>query len=460
MLHPACSRHALCLPTCSRHAAALLTPPWAASLRPPPPPAPAPAPPPPPAAALCSGGYTWKVEGLGGGGLRGSPPGRSLESPPFSVASGRLHFLLRLFPGGDGREASAAHVSLALVLLTPGVQIEADVELTALNQKTGLPLVREAGRAVSLGDCVDRPPAGDAWALPRFLSHARAASFADELFPPPDGLLILGARVSVTNVWGESATVSALHALPASPRADASTRSPIAVAVPPKSMANDFAAMLASGELSDVRFVLSQPAADAAEGLEAKEPVVLRAHRFVLCSRSEGLKALLSSAAGRSGSVELSDVDAQSFKQLLHFLYTDELRSPPDAREALPLLRLSIRFALPRLAAICASAIAADLRPDNAAAAFAAAESMRCAPLRRAALEYIQAHEGPVRASAGWAELRASQPRAAAEVERVLGGPAAGAAVVRSSGRAVEKSSVGPVLYAKREEDLYRNSGF
>ena len=157
--------------------------------------------------------------------LRSYPPGTALDSPPFAVDD--TYFCLRLYPGGSGEEASRGHVSAALALRTPGRRCAVDYEVAALNQATGLPLAREAG-ARELGvdaDGTALPFAAAAATAPRFLSHARAASFRAELLR--GDVLIVTARVTLA----AAADVDA--------RADARRH----VAVPPKSIAADWGAL-------------------------------------------------------------------------------------------------------------------------------------------------------------------------------------------------------------------------
>jgi len=92
---------------------------------------------------------------------------------------------------------------------------------------------------------------------------------------------------------------------------------PVAVEVPPPSMADDFLAMLSEGLHSDVTI-------EAAFG-EAT-PVRFTAHANVLSKRSPVLAAALSSGMRESATrtITVRDVPPLILKALLHFLYTDD----------------------------------------------------------------------------------------------------------------------------------------
>ena len=94
---------------------------------------------------LATGEYTWRIEGLSLDRLRAYPPGKHLESPPFSVDD--TQFYLRLFPAGDGREESKGHVSAFLHIKTAAKKVVVDFELSVLNQSNALMFAREQARA-------------------------------------------------------------------------------------------------------------------------------------------------------------------------------------------------------------------------------------------------------------------------------------------------------------------------
>jgi speckle-type POZ protein len=328
--------------------------------------------------------------------LRAYPPGKALESPSFAVDD--THFVLRLYPGGAGCEASRGHASASLALRTPGRRCAVDYELCALNQATGLPLARDAG-ARELGVDAEGAPlpwAAVATSAPRFLSHARAASFRAELLRA--NVLILTARVTL--------------AAAADAHADARRH----VVVPPKCIAGDWAAMLASGEGADVRFLIPDASAASADA----PPAAFRAHRVVLLGRARGMRSLLAAPGAAAGGVRVEGLTPPAFGALLHYLYTEELESEPSEALAAELLAAADRFDVPRLGALAGARLAAALRVDSAAATLALADAHRAPGLKRAAAEFVGANASAVMATDGWEALCAARPALLAELMRAL----------------------------------------
>ena len=391
-------------------------------------------------------------------------PGKAWESPPFSVGGqGGVHFTLRLCPGGDGGVGSDGHLSLALLLRTQGVSLTADVELSVLNQATGLPLCREQLQGCALGGEVS---------CPRLLSHSRATTFQEELLPK--GVLIVSAVVTLLSAAGENGdALAALHAAAHHPSASpASARRPHHhhhhhhapqaaehTPVPPSKLGGELGALLASGEGADVRLELDAPLSSS-DPTHAGPPAetTFRAHRWLLCARSPGLRALL---GGGKPVLQLSGCEPRAFRAFLFYLYSDELeqQSPPRPLAA-QLLALSQRFEVPRLAALCAHSLAAGLVPEELASVLQLADSTRSLGLRRACFAYLLAHSERVRATPGWAALRGSSPRLFADGERAvadaradyLGLPRQQEAVPGAAARviAVPKASSGETTYKPR----------
>jgi speckle-type POZ protein len=313
------------------------------------------------------------------------------------------HFVLRLYPGGAGCEASRGHASASLALRTPGRRCAVDYELCALNQANGLPLARDAG-ARELGVDAEGAPlpwAAVATSAPRFLSHARAASFRAELLRA--NVLILTARVTL--------------AAAADARGDVRRH----VIVPPKCIAADWASLLASGEGADVRFLIP----DVSGSTDARDAplAAFRAHRVVLLARARGMRSLLAAAGGggaAAGGVRVEGLTPPAFGALLHYLYTEELEAEPSEAQAAELLAAADRFDVPRLGAIAGARLAASLCVDNAAATLALADAHRAPGLKRAAAEFVGANASAVMATDGWEALCAARPALLAELMRAL----------------------------------------
>jgi len=296
-----------------------------------------------------------------------------------------------------------------------------EYELSALNQATGLPLARDAG-ARELGVDNDGAPlrfAAAAAASPRFLSHARAASFHADLLR--GGALLLAARVTLASAADDAA---------------APPRPPLPV--PPKCAHADWRALLESGEGADVRFAVpdAAAAAAAAEGAAPPRPLLaaFKAHRLVLLTRARGMRALLAGAGGGAaagaaagGAVRVEGLTPAAFAAFLHYVYTEELEAEPSEALAAELLAAADRFDVPRLGALAAAALADALRVDNAAATLAAADAARSPALRRAAADFAAANAEEVMATPGWAALCAQRPAMLPDLMRTMGKPRGGA---------------------------------
>ena len=428
-------------------------------------PAPAPAATPAPAPAqsaqapvgvphVATGGITWKVDGLPTvDKLRSSLPGKSLESPPFSVGS--LHFSLLLWPGGDGSPGSEGHVSLGLRLGTPGACSRVEYDLSVVNQATGIALTRITnpwGQLVELSCSPEEPvprgthgradaeampgagapssahhapPSPDMARWPQFLSHARVANFREELMRA--GALVVCARVSLasagpTHDSGDHGSARHHH------RGTHHGHSH-PVPVPPRRLAADWGAMLSSGDGADVRFIVRPLASATTSAAAASLPVTFLAHRLVLCTRCAGMRTLLGGVAAAVGggggyaqqqAFEIGDCDADSFGSLLHFLYTDDLEARQDEHALSALLALASRFDVPRLAGLCAHRLADMLTPSNALHLALLGDTAKCPALRRAATECMKGHVDEVTSQPEWDHAIASHPRFMADLTRQL----------------------------------------
>ncbi|BAF26553.1 hypothetical protein OsI_33651 [Oryza sativa Indica Group] len=89
-------------------------------------------------------------------------------------------------------------------------------------------------------------------------------------------------------------------------------------AVPPSEMSRQFADLLASGDGADVEFRVGGE--------------TVAAHRAVLAARSRVFRAELfgpmKEGVAANGTIQVDDMDAEVFRSLLHFVYTDSL--PPE----------------------------------------------------------------------------------------------------------------------------------
>jgi speckle-type POZ protein len=120
------------------------------------------------------------------------------------------------------------------------------------------------------------------------------------------------------------------------------------------------------------------------------------AHRWVLEARSPVFKADLSFAYKINDNTDkllrVDDMDAQVFKILLQFIYTD---SPPEnclleeASKAERLLVAADRYKLEKLKRICEDALCRHISMGSVASALALAEQHRCPVLWEACMQFL-----------------------------------------------------------------------
>ncbi|XP_066368909.1 BTB/POZ and MATH domain-containing protein 1-like [Miscanthus floridulus] len=94
-----------------------------------------------------------------------------------------------------------------------------------------------------------------------------------------------------------------------------------------------------------------------------------------------------------SESVRIEDIDADVFKAMLHFIYTDwapELDQEPEvAAMAQHLLAAADRYGLDRLKLICGSKLPGGISIDTVATTLALAEQHNCSLLKAKCVDFI-----------------------------------------------------------------------
>ena len=166
-------------------------------------------------------------------------------------------------------------------------------------------------------------------------------------------------------------------------------------------LADDLRMLLSSGVGADVALVCD----DGGESL--------RAHSAVLSACSPVLAALLRNSSTQAGASTLrvgDDVTLHTLRQLLQFLYTDDLPAPPSREEATHLLNMADQYDVPRLFALCQRTLCDALTVDNAADTLLLAEPFEDAELLKgAALRFVADNARAVLATPGWVRLLSSR---------------------------------------------------
>ena len=200
------------------------------------------------------------------------------------------------------------------------------------------------------------------------------------------------------------------------------------------SLADDMCMLLASGAGADVTLVCS--------GGEQ-----LRAHGALLSVRSPVFAAQL--RGGPRKKVDTSavpvppDVTAHALRQLLQFLYTDDLLEPPSPEEAPDLFRAAAYYNVPRLFDVCERALREALSVDNAADTLLLADTHGARRLKNSVLRFVAANALAVMATPGWAHLFSVRPPLVLEAMHTLaaGEPPAPAQGAGTGGDAGEDSA-------------------
>jgi speckle-type POZ protein len=125
------------------------------------------------------------------------------------------------------------------------------------------------------------------------------------------------------------------------------------------------------------------------------------AHRWVLEARSPVLKADLSLAPmadGTTAELRVDDMDAEVFKTLLRFMYTDS----PSLLEAAPaaerLLVAADRYQVENLKIICEEALCQHIDISSVAATLVLAERHHCSVLTAACMQFFSSSLGNLEA--------------------------------------------------------------
>lgn len=210
-----------------------------------------------------------------------------------------------------------------------------------------------------------------------------------------------------------------------------STRIPMAVGSCTDTTAafvTDFAAMLASGQGSDV----SLKAGNSNDDGTAVQPI--KAHRVVLAARSPvfqrmffGEVSMLETCA--NAEVCLSDVEPQIAECFVQFLYTgrikDELWKDDDA--VCHLLSAGHRYQVSSLVDACVTNLVSSLNEGNAAERLMLADLLGIDRIREAALEYMCASSSrlaKIQSTEAFVRLGEKRPHLALEIMSKMVPPA------------------------------------
>ncbi|BAF28680.1 Os11g0629600, partial [Oryza sativa Japonica Group] len=183
------------------------------------------------------------------------------------------------------------------------------------------------------------------------------------------------------------------------------------VVVPPSDLHRHLAELLWSKEGADVVIEL-----DGGDG----ETTTFHAHRWVLAARSPVLKAKLSASPSSPATLRLAAMDADAFRALLHFIYTDTLPDDDDDDDAMArrLLAAADAYGMERLRLICEDRLRRRVAMGNVAVTLALAEQHHCRALKEACVEFLSSPGNLKAAMAtdGFEHLKATCPSVLTEL--------------------------------------------
>eukprot|EP00058_Branchiostoma_floridae_P020752 XP_002606242.1 hypothetical protein BRAFLDRAFT_84017 [Branchiostoma floridae] len=318
--------------------------------------------------------------------------GEVLKSSTFSSgANDKMKWCLRVNPKGLDEE-SKDYLSLYLLLVScPKSEVRAKFKFSILNSKREETKAMESQRAY-------RFVQGKDWGFKKFIRRDFLLDEANGLLP--DDKLTLFCEVSVVadtvNISGQS---NALQ-----------------LKVPECKLPEDLGNLLERQSFSDVSLHVG-----------GKE---FQAHRAILAARSPVFNAMFEHEMEESkkGRVEITDVDADVFKEMLRFVYTG--KAPNLEKMADDLLAAADKYALERLKVMCEDALCSTLTIDSVADTLILADLHSAEHLKGTAIDFINRcttasklgcfHATDVMDTSGWKSMVRSHPHLVADAFRAL----------------------------------------
>ncbi|KAL6641114.1 hypothetical protein ACP70R_019295 [Stipagrostis hirtigluma subsp. patula] len=324
---------------------------------------------------------------------KGTPTGDCLRSHPFTV--GGLRWFIRYYPNGDISEA-AAYVSLYLVLdESVAKEVKAQFQIRVAEQVAKKPLTSEEVTSFS---------AHGSWGYRKFIRREeleRSEHLKDDSFT-------IRCDLVVVNEF----------------RAEEEKLEVAFVSVPPSDLHQHLGDLLLTEKGADVVFDVGSQ--------------TFAAHRCVLAARSPVFSAALfgrMKEGDTAGVVHIDDMDAQVFKALLHFVYTDSLPKTKKEKEqeeteeeeeedviAQHLLVAADRYNMERLKLICEEKLCRFIEVGTVATILTLAEQHHCQGLKKACFGFLScsANLRAVMTTDGYDHLSKSCPSIMKELVAML----------------------------------------
>lgn len=174
------------------------------------------------------------------------------------------------------------------------------------------------------------------------------------------------------------------------------------VDIPPSALGKDLGSLLTfstqkeNSKFTDVEIVVK------GKGTSPDPDVCLFAHKAILAARSSVLQKMFEHNFKESATntITVEDIDAQVFKELLTYVYTETV---PNLKSlASPLLVAAEKYQLQRLKAVCEQHLSYSLQVDNAAQTLWLAHTYRADQLKKNTMKFIIEHRDEVRETKDW----------------------------------------------------------
>jgi speckle-type POZ protein len=186
------------------------------------------------------------------------------------------------------------------------------------------------------------------------------------------------------------------------------------IAVPPSDIGDNLRDMLQSAACTDVSFIVDN-------GRGPAPPI--HAHRAFLAAGSPVFKAQLCGhmleANTPASPITVRDMEPETFKAMIRFMYTDDLPADlGDDEDLRCLLAAADLYALNRLKLLCAQKMLNSVSADTIASALECAETYSCPELKSKCIDFVVADENfkKVVLTDGFLELVARSPSILAEI--------------------------------------------
>ncbi|CAL4916699.1 unnamed protein product [Urochloa decumbens] len=318
-----------------------------------------------------------------------TPTGKRLDSHPFTLGGHRWY--IRYYPNGTTSE-SKDYVSIFLHLAKGGAApvVKARFQLRFATALANKALSEEEVRSF------DGPTA---WGHIRFIKRAvleKSEHLKDDSFTVRCDLLVINEFRAEEE------------------KADVTT--PVFVSVPPSNLRQQLGHLLLTEKGANVVFEVGGE--------------TFAAHRCVLAARSPVFSAELFGTMKESdttGVIRIEDMEAQAFKALLHYMYTDSLPKTKKRKRRMSLsqhlLVASDRYNLERLKLICEKKLCRCIDVGTVASILALAEQHHCHGLKKACLSFLccSGNLNAVMATEGFDHLSTSCPSVVKELISMLG---------------------------------------